>query len=157
MTTTPAVEPIRKQLVVAAPQATCFEVFTSGMGSWWNRAYSIGNEPLAAVVLEPRAGGRWFERGEHGAECDWGTVQVWEPPHRVALTWQITADWKYDPTVVTELDIRFDVAGPDSTTVTLEHRGLEALGDQAAMMRAIFDSPDGWSGLLDRFASSAAG
>lgn len=151
-----ALPPIRKQIVVGAPQATSFEVFTSGMGGWWNRDYSIGGEPIESVVVEPNAGGRWFERGEDGAECDWGRVLVWEPPHRLVLTWQITADWTYEADVMTEIEVRFTPDGPSSTRVDLEHRGLEALGEQAEIVRGIFDAPGGWAGLLDRFASALA-
>ncbi len=148
------IEPIRKQLTVAAPVATAFEVFTSKMGSWWNPQYTIGAEPLAEVVLEPHVGGRWFERGEHGTECDWGRVLVWEPPGRVVLTWQITGDWSYDPDLVTELDVRFTHLGEAETRVELEHRGLEALGEHAMPMRGIFDSPTGWAGLLEGYAAA---
>jgi hypothetical protein len=59
-----------------------------------------------------------------------------------------------DPDIVTELEVRFEPQGPESTRVDLEHRGLEALGDQAQAVRGIFDSPGGWLGLLDRFVGS---
>lgn len=150
------IAPIRKQITVAAPQDKAFEVFTAGMGRWWNPQYSIGSEPLATVVVEPREGGRWYERGEQGEECDWGHVLVWEPPHQLVLAWQITADWKHDPQLHTEIDVRFAGEGSSSTRVTLEHRGLEALGDQAESVRAIFDSPGGWLGLLERLAATMA-
>lgn len=148
------VQPIRKEIVVQAPTDTCFEVFTSGMGTWWNPAYSIGGEPIASVIVEPRHDGRWFERGDQGSECDWGRVLVWDPPHRIVLTWQITPSWTYDADLLTELDITFEDAGQAATHVTLEHRGLDAFGDQADMVRGIFDSPQGWPGLLDRFAAA---
>lgn len=148
--------PIRKQITVTASLAKAFEVFTAGMGRWWNPQYSIGSEPLATVVVEPREGGRWFERGQQGGECDWGRVLVWQPPRRVVLAWQITADWRYDPDLHTELEITFSADGSQTTLVELEHRGLESLGEQADSMRAIFDSPSGWAGLLERLATAAA-
>lgn len=148
------IAPIRKAITVAAPPERAFEVFTAGMTGWWNPEYSIGSEPLAMVVMELREGGRWYERGDRGGECDWGRVLVWDPPRRVVLAWQITADWRYDPALHTEVDVRFAPDGPGSTRVELEHRGLEALGDQADAIRAIFDSPAGWDGLLARLSSA---
>lgn len=48
--------------------------------------------------------------------------------------------------------IRDIPAGAGATRVELEHRNLERLGEQAAMIRDIFDSPAGWMGLLEAFA-----
>ena len=35
-------EPVRKKITVNAPIETAFEVFTTGMGAWWNREHSSG-------------------------------------------------------------------------------------------------------------------
>ena len=45
---------------------------------------------------------------------------------------------------------------PESTRVELEQRHLEYYGDKAPMMKGIFDSDGGWSGILQRFAAPAA-
>lgn len=154
MTTT--VLPIRKSIIVPAPPERAFDVFTAGMGRWWNPQYSIGAQPLVAVVVEPHEGGRWFERGDSGAECDWGRVLVWDPPQRVVLDWQISGEWSFDPDLHTEIDVRFTAAGAGSTRVDLEHRGLEALGGHADAIRVVFDGPGGWAGLLERLADTTA-
>ncbi|HEV7722159.1 MAG TPA: SRPBCC family protein [Iamia sp.] len=151
-----SIEPVRKQITVAAPQATAFEVFTAGMGGWWNKEHSIGDEPLDTVVIEPRVGGRWFERGKTGTECEWGAVAAWEPPSRVVLTWQLDADWQYDPDLRTEVEVRFTDEGPETTRIDLEHRGLEALGDRAVALRGVFDGPTGWTGLLQLYTERVA-
>lgn len=148
------IAPVRKQITVEAPQEKAFDVFTAGMGRWCNPQYSIGSEPLAAVVVEPYQGGRWYEQSESGDECDWGRVLVWEPPQRVVLTWQITAAWEYDANVHTEVEVRFRADGSSVTRVELEHRGFESLGEQAESVRAIFDSPAGWTGLLERLTAT---
>ena len=155
-TDTTTVEPIRKQIDVEAPQATAFEVFTQRMHTWWKAEYSIVGEPRVGIVVEPREGGRWFEQGSEGGECTWGRVVVWDPPQRVVLTWQLSADWQYDADLVTELEIRFEATGPTSTRVELEHRGLEAYGEHAAMVRGIFDTPEGWAGILEGFAAAVS-
>ena len=132
-----------------APQERALAVFTEGMTSWWPlAAYSIAPGPMAAAVIEPRAGGRWFERSEDGSECDWGRVLVWEPPDRVVLAWQISPAWKRDPGLHTEIDVRFTAEDGGRTRVDLEHRGLEAYAERTEQMRRILASDDGWGSLL---------
>ena len=149
---TTTIQPVRKTITVAAPPETAFEVFTAAMGSWWNPDHSIADAPQEDVVIEPVVGGRWYERATDGSQCDWGRVLVWEPPHRLILAWQLSADFTFDADIRTELEIRFEAVGPDETRVDLEHRGLDGYGDRAEMLRQSFDSPGGWAGLLERFA-----
>ncbi len=150
MTITPA--PVLADIRVAAAPERAFEVFTTGTTRWWNPRHSIGSSPLKDVVIEPRVGGRFFERGADNSECDWGKVLVWEPPSRVVLAWQLNGDWKFDPALITEVEVRFAADGEGFTRVSLEHRKLEALGDKAEAVRAAVDSPEGWRGDLARYA-----
>lgn len=148
---------VRRSIVVQAPQAHAFDVFTARFADWWPLAtHHIGGAPAATAILEPRAGGRWFERAADGTECDWGRVLVWDPPGRVVLAWEINAAWKHEPGLGVEVDVRFVPAGPDTTRVELEHRGLERYGEQARQMRDRFDSDGGWTGILHAFARAAA-
>jgi uncharacterized protein YndB with AHSA1/START domain len=145
---------VRQSIEVEAPQAHAFAVFTEGQTTWWPLdSHHIGKSPAQAAVVEPRAGGRWYERGVDGSECNWGRVVAWEPPHRLVLAWEISADWQPDPTVSTTLEVRFVAAGPRTTRVELEHRDLDRFGDRAEQMRSTFDS--GWAGLLQSFAAAA--
>src|SRR5262249_11774417 len=139
-----------------ASQQRAFEVFTRRIGEWWPRSHKIGLEPLKSAILEPRAGGRWYEIGEGGAECEWGRVLSWEEPSRVVLAWQIGADWKFDPGLVTEVEIRFIAESERRTRVELEHRNLERFGAAAETVRTAIGSPDGWTGVLKRFAERVA-
>lgn len=152
MDLTVAPAPVRRSVRVNSSPARAFEVFTTGMTRWWLKSHSISSSPQKEVIIEPRPGGRWFERGEDGSECEWGRVLVWEPPARLVLTWQITADWRFDPDLVTEVEVRFAPDGPQ-TLIELEHKHLDRYGDKADHMRAILDSPKGWSGLLERFSA----
>jgi uncharacterized protein YndB with AHSA1/START domain len=138
---------VRKSLRVNVPQAHAFAVFTQQFG--------IGAAPAQTAIIEPRVGGRWFERSSDGIECDWGQVLVWEAPHRIVLSWDIGAQWKYDPKLGTEVEIRFISEDANTTRVELEHRHLERYGDQAEKMQKTFDSEGGWSGILRRFAQMA--
>lgn len=146
---TPA--PVRKSVRVNASPERAFKVFTGDMTRWWRPEHHIGSSPLKAVVLEPRVGGRWHEVTEDGATCEWGKVLVWEPPHRVILAWQLNGEWKYDPSFITELEVRFIPDG-SGTQVELEHRNIEKFGERAEAVRASLDSPDGWNGALVGYA-----
>jgi uncharacterized protein YndB with AHSA1/START domain len=147
---------VQRTLTVAAPPERAFTVFTERLGTWWPlQPYSIGEEPAVDAVVEPREGGRWYERAASGAECTWGHVRVWDPPGRVVLTWEISADWQPDPASTSEVDVRFTAEGDGRTRVDLEHRGLETYAERAEEMRAIFGSDNGWNGLLRPFAAAA--
>ena len=146
--------PVRKSVHVKAPPARAFDVFTNGMGRWWPRSHHIGQAEMRDAIMEPRAGGRWYERGEDGRECEWGRVIAYEPPLRVVLAWQVSADWQYDPDLVTEVEVRFTPDG-EGTRVDLEHRNLERFGDKAETMRSQIDAEGGWGLILQRFAEAA--
>ena len=149
---------VRKTVTVEAPQAHCFEVFTGSMSAWWPLlTHHIGKAPAAAAIVEPKAGGRWFERGNDGSECDWGTVLIWEPPDRVVLAWELNSDWQHDRTIQSEVEVRFVAIGPETTRVELEHRKLDVYGERAATMAQALAGEGGWSGILDRFALQASG
>lgn len=148
---------VTKTLVVEAPVGKAFGVFTEGIGTWWPLStHHIGDAECETAVMEPRAGGRWYERGVDGSECEWGRVLVWEPPTRVVLAWQLTAEWKHDPDFHTEVEVRFTSESPTRTRVEFEHRGLEAFGDKAATITEALNSEGGWSGMLDAFAEVAS-
>jgi uncharacterized protein YndB with AHSA1/START domain len=75
-----------------------FDLFTARLGDWWPKdSHHLSEGRVADVFLEPRVGGRWYERAEDGSECDWGHVREIEPPERILLAWQLTPEWKYDP------------------------------------------------------------
>jgi hypothetical protein len=138
-------------LVRATPERA-FSLFTGRMGRWWPRTHTTNTAPIADVIIEPRAGGRWFERGIDGSERDWGHVIAWEPPGRILLGWQLSPQWRFDPTLITEVELRFIPEGA-LTRVELEHRHLERYGEAAAKMRDTVSSPNGWPGILQGYAS----
>jgi uncharacterized protein YndB with AHSA1/START domain len=148
--------PVRKQVRVPVNAARAFDAFTRNFDRWWPRANQIGKSPIQRVVLEASAGGRWYEIGEDGTECDWGTVLVWEPPERLVLGWQIGADFKFDAKLLTTVEVRFTPDGND-TIVELEHRDLERMGANASAVRDLFDSAKGWGSVLDLYGRFAAG
>jgi uncharacterized protein YndB with AHSA1/START domain len=147
---------VRKVVSVQAPPEVAWQVFTEQMGTWWPLAvYKIGKANAVDAVIEPRVGGRWYERGDDGNVCDWGRVLVWEPRSRLVLSWDITADWQYDPALQTEVEVRFIAEGSAGTRVELEHRRLDRYGDRRDEMRTIFDQTGDWGKLLASFAQTA--
>jgi uncharacterized protein YndB with AHSA1/START domain len=143
--------PVRKQFVVKATPQRAFDVFTAGFARWWPGAtHHIGAAAYKTAVLEPRVGGRWYEIGEDGSECDWGDVLAWEPPSRLLLAWRIGADWKFDSGLLTEVEVRFTADG-EGTRVDFEHRRLEAWGERAEALRE--QVAGGWPAILDLFAA----
>ncbi|MGH3558775.1 SRPBCC family protein [Mycobacterium sp.] len=146
---------VSRSISVPLSPARAFELFTTRMTDFWPREHSIGDSEIAEVVVEPQYGGRWFERGISGSECQWGRVGSWDPPRKIVLLWQIGVDWRFDPGFETEVEVTFTEESPDRTRLDLRHRNLQRYGDAAEQMRAIFDSPGGWAGTLAGFVEFA--
>lgn len=151
-TITPA--PVVKTITVPGPPDRAFRLFTEGMGGWWLPSHSVAKSGLAKVVMEPKSGGAWYEIGKEGERCEWGRVATWEPPGRLVLVWQLSATFAYDPELHTEVEVTFTPEG-GGTAVRLEHRMLENYGETAGQMAHVFDSPNGWGGLLKAYLASA--
>ncbi|MHA6795656.1 SRPBCC family protein [Pseudonocardia bannensis] len=151
------VAPVRHSVEVAAPLPVAFEVFTARFASWWPTSHHIAPQPYVDAVIEPRAGGRWYERDAEGRECDWGRVLAWEPPHRLVLSWAISPQFEAepDPARASEVEVRFTAVGDSHTRVELEHRHFERHGDGGEQMRAVVGSEGGWGGILVSFAAQA--
>jgi len=145
---------VRRSVTVPLPADRAFDLFTNRMSEFWPKSHSIGSAPIAAAVVEPRPGGRWYERGTDGSECSWGRVAVWEPPTRLVLLWQIDAAWTFDPELETEVEVTFTEEG-GVTRVDLVHRHLDRFGEQAFAVRDTFESPGGWPGILDAYVAAA--
>ena len=146
--------PVRKSIFVQASQAHAFDVFTRDIGQWWPKSHKIGTVDVERPIIEPREGGRWYELDVDGTECEIGKVAVWDPPSRLILIWQLTPDFKFDPNLVTEVEVLFTAEG-DGTRVELEHRDLERFGERSEAMRETISGPGGWPMLLGLFAEQA--
>jgi hypothetical protein len=147
--------PVRRSIEVNAPQAKAFEVFAQRTSAWWPKAHHVGKSALAEAIIEPRVNGRWYERGEDGSECDWGRVLAWDPPSGLTLAWQLNAAFKFDPALVTEVEVKFVPLANGCTRVDLEHRHLERFGDDADKVSGQIGSDGGWTAILKSFAATA--
>lgn len=148
-----SIAPILRTVRVKAPPAQAFELFATRMADWWPRGRTIGRNPHVEIVIEPRTEGRWFERDAEGNETQWGKVLAWDPPSRLLLAWQIDTQWRYDPGLLTEVELTFAAAEGGGTLVTLEHRRLERFGADAVPHSEKLRG--GWPTHLDDFARFA--
>ncbi len=149
-----SIAPIRQDVFVPLPPARAFALFTGAMERWWPcRACADQAEQMVAVLLEPRLGGRWFRRMGNGTDAELGTVLAWDPPGRLVLGWQVDATMRFDPALLTEVEIRFESA-EGGTRVALEHRNLERFGDSAAAF--VQRVQGGWSVVLGGYVTLAS-
>jgi hypothetical protein len=150
-----------KSVRVKASKERAFRVFVEQMETWWPATHHIGKDAFDLIVVEPRVGGRWYERNVQGAECDWGTVLGWDPPNGVRLSWHVgpghdSPDWvaDMDITKASEVEVRFTALDAGTTIVELFHSHLERHGEGWEQLRAIFDGPGAWVTILESFASA---
>ena len=122
--------PIVKRVTVRAAPARAFALFAGHFARWWplSRVHT-GPDPVDCAI-EPRVGGRVFERAADGHETAWGTVLAYDPPHRLTFSWIVELPAGQEQLV----EIRFTPEDRD-TTVELTHSGWEQLGDAAASLQ----------------------
>src|SRR5215207_9007879 len=109
MTTQAREASVRTQIVVDAPIARAFSVFTGEFDRIKPREHNMLAVEIAETVFEPREGGRIYDRGVDGSECQWARVLAYEPPARVVFSWDIGPTWQIesDPERVSEVEVRF--------------------------------------------------
>jgi uncharacterized protein YndB with AHSA1/START domain len=146
---------VTKSVTVRAPRTRAFAVFTEKFVTWWPASHHIGAAELADAIIEPEVGGRWYERGVDGSECDWGRVLAYDPPDRIVLSWHLQGDWTYDPDPekASEVEVRFVEDEPGTTRVELAHRHIERHAVPEDVYSGV-DAPGGWSGILESYALS---
>jgi uncharacterized protein YndB with AHSA1/START domain len=149
---------VRQSIIVHAPRAHAFKVFTEGFDSWWPRSHRIGKGEPFTGILECREGGRWFERAADGSECDWGRVLVYAPPTRLTLAWHLNGNYAYDadPAKASRVDVTFHDEGDGRTRVDLVHSDFERHAVAWEKVRDSVGSGGGWPLILGRYAASLA-
>jgi hypothetical protein len=142
--------PVRKSLIVPLERGAAFELFFLRLPEWWPLQHRSATDGAVSCHVEPRPGGRLYERTRDGGEADWGTFRVWDEPSRAVFTWHPGLP----PGAATEVEVAF-TAVAEGTRVDLVHRDWERLGARGSFVRDLFDN--GWPGILARFAAHARG
>lgn len=143
-------EPLELVFDVACSPQHAFDTWALDTARWWPASHSVSTDPGLIVTLEPRVGGRIFERTPSGDEHDWGQVLVWEPPERLAYLWHL----RQDRDDATRVEITFS-GSEERTTVRVVHSGWERLGAKGSDLRD--RNRAGWDGLLPRFVEACEG
>ena len=143
------IEPLRLEFEVDCRPDVAFETWTDRIDTWWPRSHSVTGDAELRIILEPRLGGRIFERTVDGVEHDWGEVTIWDPPSRLGYLWHL----RRDRADATDVEIRFVPHGA-ATRVEIEHRGWERLGAECQGWRD--RNHGGWQSLLPHFVRAAA-
>ena len=146
---------VSKHVVVEAPIARAFAVFTERFGDFKPREHNLLAAPIAETVFEPRVGGNIYDRAEDGSECRWARILAFEPPHRLVFSWDIGPQWQVetDPAQTSEVEVRFVAEGGDRTRVELEHRHIDRHGPGWPSLVEGIDGDEGWPLYLRRYAA----
>ena len=90
-----------------------------------------------------------------GSTCTWGRVIAFNPPHFLAISWNISPQWEIesDPNKTSEVEIRFIPLTPTSTRVELEHKHLDRHGEGWSNFTNL-ENETGWPLYLHRFATT---
>jgi len=149
---------VTHSVVVEAPIERAFKVFTEQFGGFKPREHNLLAVPIAETVFEPRVGGHIYDRGTDGSECRWARVLAYEPPNRLLLSWDISAQWRIepDPAKTSEWEVRFIAESAQRTRVEIEHRKLERHGQGWEGVRDGVGSERGWPLYLQRYADLIA-
>ena len=154
MTTQAQETSVQAEIVVDAPIDRAFQVFTEQFDQIKPRDHNMLGVEIAESVFERQVGGRVYDRGVDGSECQWGRVLSYEPPDRIVFSWDISPRWQIetDPDRTSEVEVRFTSAGDGRTRVVLEHRHLDRHGDGWEGLREGVRGDEGWPLYLQRFA-----
>jgi uncharacterized protein YndB with AHSA1/START domain len=147
----------RSVVVPLSRGEAAFDLFTARFGDWWPKdSHHLSEGRVADVFLEPRVGGRWYERAEDGSECDWGP----RPRDRAAradppgLAAHARMEVRPRSRQGEEVEVRFS-AEDDGTRVTLEHRSFEVHEEPGTAMRNSVAGDGGWRSLLELYRRAA--
>ncbi|MGH9044036.1 MAG: SRPBCC family protein [Acidimicrobiales bacterium] len=150
---------VQRQIVVEAPLEAAFAVFTERFGDFKPPEHNMLAVAIAETVFEPRVGGHIYDRGVDGSECRWARVLVYEPPHRVVFSWDISPQWQIETESdnASEVEVRFVAESASRTRVELEHRNIDRHGPGWEAVRDGIADDAGWPLYLARYGALFSG
>jgi uncharacterized protein YndB with AHSA1/START domain len=143
------------QPVDASPDRA-FQVFVDEFDRWWPRDHTWGKERLAAIVIEPKMGGRCFERLNDGSEQIWGKVLAFDRPHHIVIAWQISPDRTPEESdgTASRVDVRFSPLDGGRTNVLVVHRDFFRHQGDWEKYRNDMASKKGWPTIMAAYAKA---
>jgi uncharacterized protein YndB with AHSA1/START domain len=149
---------VHRAIVVEAPIERAFRVFTEDFDRVKPREHNMLEVEIAETVFEPHVGGRVYDRGVDGSECQWARVLAFEPPNRVVFSWDISPQWQLESDLerTSEVEVRFIAESAERTRVELEHRNLDRHGEGWEGERDAVGGGGGWPLYLRRFGELVA-
>jgi uncharacterized protein YndB with AHSA1/START domain len=144
---------VRAAIVVDAPLERAFRVFTEDFDQIKPREHNMLGVEIEQTVLEPRAGGRVYDRGVDGSEFQWARVLSFEPPNRLVLSWDLNPQFQIETDLdrTSEVEVRFISESDERTRVELEHRNLDRHGPGWEGERDAVAGNGGWPLYLKRY------
>jgi uncharacterized protein YndB with AHSA1/START domain len=138
--------PVSRTTFVRCSPQHAFTVFTEQIGGWWPlQSHTVYEGDASSVAFED---GRIVERASDGRTDVWGEVLSWDPPSQLSFSWHPGQP----DSERTQVTVAFRAEG-DGTRVDLEHVGWEIFGGKADETRAGYANDDGWTAVIDRYAS----
>lgn len=156
MSDSDTVPDVRKSVSVGVSAAEAFRIFTSYPGEWLPPGHTFIAAP-AAVAMEPRMGGRFYERDADGTDVVRGTILEWFPANRLVMTWRVGADWQpiLDDEQASLIEVDFVATGDNTADVVVTNTHLDRLGDFARQLRGALAAANPGE-TLQRYADTVA-
>jgi len=145
---------VRTEITLEVPLERAFRVFTERFDHIKPPEHNMLAVDIAQSVFEPQVGGRIYDRGVDGSECQWGRVLTYDPPTRLVFSWDISPRWQIETDLArsSEVQGRFIAEGERRTRVELEHRHLDRHGEGWQGLAAGVRGDQGWPLYLQRLA-----
>ncbi|MDI1279762.1 SRPBCC family protein [Brevundimonas sp.] len=145
---------VRTEITLEVPLERAFRVFTERFDHIKPPEHNMLAVDIAQSVFEPQVGGRIYDRGVDGSECQWGRVLTYDPPTRLVFSWDISPRWQIETDLArsSEVQVRFIAEGERRTRVELEHRHLDRHGEGWQGLAAGVRGDQGWPLYLQRLA-----